>query len=783
MFQRRKTLLPELQGRNKTGIIIDRRFGEDDPTMTAEDRARERFVREKRSAMFDLEEDTSYELTHAGKTLNLGGGDMVDDFDEDDLGSDGESSEDERKRQRHQRREDELARSARAEDRQRPKTKKEIMSEVIAKSKLYKQERQLEKDSNDQLKNEVYAQFPELQSLLAKAVQDRQSVVAADDASKASKSKELDIQLRELSMLPRVQVSSRTKTDDEIAEEQREKLKEVEEQRQKRMLGEEESESGEESQEDEGNGEDDVMAAMFTDEVDNFGLGNGIKSRPTATELGLDDEDDFFIEDDLIASDSDPDVDDSGSEAGETDGGKEDAGIEEDDDIFSADELEAEAEAGQVSIPSTLPCPQSYEQLMHTISPYPRKNLPTIIQRIRAQYNFGLDSKNKERVANFARALVDYVAAPLDAIDGTTFAVLEGVIRHIHSLAKKYPIEVAQQCRAHLESMSDVRPTSLEAGDLVLLTSVGSIFPTSDHFHQVITPAMLCIGRYLGQKIPRCLADYATGTYLGLLAIHYQRLSKRYIPELMNFSLNTLCALAAVPSGIAGGFPLHPPLEGTRISKAQSVKVRKLSLRDCIDRDVSDKNTTSCKVAIISTNIGLLENASDIWSGKPAFLETFDPMARVLRHLASTPCRSECPQDLNEWIDKVSAKAERGLKVAELSRRTLELHHHRPIPIKTYDPKWEDNFDPTKHYDPDKDRADMAKLKAELKRERKGALNELRKDARFLAREKLKMQKAKDEAYDKKMKRTIAEIQSEGGREANEYAREVNARKRARTRR
>ncbi len=99
--------------------------------------------------------------------------------------------------------------------------------------------------------------------------------------------------------------------------------------------------------------------------------------------------------------------------------------------------------------------------------------------------------------------------------------------------------------------------------------------------------------------------------------------------------------------------------------------------------------------------------------------------------------------------------------------------------IKTAIPKFEDQFDPGKHYDADRDRAELAKLKAEHKKERKGAMRELRKDANFMAREKLRIKKQKDAAYEKKYKRLVAEIQGEEGREANAYEREKQARKRA----
>ena len=50
-----------------------------------------------------------------------------------------------------------------------------------------------------------------------------------------------------------------------------------------------------------------------------------------------------------------------------------------------------------------------------------------------------------------------------------------------------------------------------------------------------------------------------------------------------------------------------------------------------------------------------------------------------------------------------------------------------------------------------------------------------------MAREKLRAKKVRDEAYENKFRRIVAEIQGEEGREGNEYEREKRARKRART--
>ena len=79
--QRRATLLPEYQNRHKSSTFIDRRFGESDSTLTPEERALERFTREKqrqakgkKAALFNLNDDDAEgqeeELTHFGRSLS-----------------------------------------------------------------------------------------------------------------------------------------------------------------------------------------------------------------------------------------------------------------------------------------------------------------------------------------------------------------------------------------------------------------------------------------------------------------------------------------------------------------------------------------------------------------------------------------------------------------------------------------------------------------------------------------------------------------------------------------
>ena len=57
--------------------------------------------------------------------------------------------------------------------------------------------------------------------------------------------------------------------------------------------------------------------------------------------------------------------------------------------------------------------------------------------------------------------------------------------------------------------------------------------------------------------------------------------------------------------------------------------------------------------------------------------------------------------------------------------------------------------------------APINKLKAQYKQELKGAMRELRKDARFLARETLKKVRENDESYRKTIKSVMGKLESE----------------------
>ena len=676
-----------MQRRKKVGGITDRRFGENDPTMTLEEKALERFVREKqrgvkKESQFDLDdEEEDVQLTHFGESLSFDRADKTDDFNEPDLGVSDEDGHDvaEEHGSRKRRKLSGLGYSdenSTDEDSEmgseRPKTKQEVMKEVMAKSKLHKYERQQAKEDDDDLRAELDKGLPDLFALIRGSQPqapsqrpqagagldhgmnpDRAALLDGKDRSQADK--EYDERLRQMQFDQRSKPTNPTKTEEERLSEEAQRLKELEEKRLRRMRGDEDSSDeefdhiGQEAQ-----GDDDIEL----DEAEILGIGSGISGEVEKQQLDVEDEDDFVIENDLVASDIDTSDGEHNSLPVSNDGSSEDEDLEfihglpsadsfrKDDTRHTKPQIESNNEDGDSNdLAYTYSCPQSHQDFRLITETIPIEKTTIVVQRIRALYHPKLHGDNKAKLEIFSAVLVDHISFLANQTTHPPFAVLEALIRHIHSLAKTFPEAVGRAFRSHLKSLHETRPNSPTPGDLIILTAIASIFPTSDHFHQVVTPAILCMARYMGQKIPHSLGDFAVGTYLETLCLHYQRLSKRYVPELVNYSLNVLYTLApAKPTQILSCFPCYMQTSLSLVDatpERPEPLERKLSFWDIgHPKDSPEKANKELKISLLNTHIAFFDAMADLWASKSAFYEVFNPVSNVLRHLTSNACLS-----------------------------------------------------------------------------------------------------------------------------------------------
>lgn len=577
---------------------------------------------------------------------------------------------------------------------ERKKSKAEVMKEVIAKSKLHKYERQKAKEDDEEEREKLDAQMTDIWALLGRQQPSRvagpgtganmEPVPGRDEPKEEKKDEDMkinpgrlaqmegkedaeyDARVREMVFDKRSQPAERTKTAEEKALEESERLRKLEEARQRRMRGEEESEDGRTV--GDGDGDDELE---FGDAA-GYGLGRGI---PEATVSGRTQEnpDELLDGDYEVSEDGYVDVDEDGVVGGngefsddfdsDSDVAAGSSSEDEEEDDFLADLMPHKKGSSRTVLdPSktpgvdtkadklayTFPCPQTHTEFLEITADIPILDHPTVVQRIRVLYHPKLYADNKTKLAEFSSVLLTHILHLANATPSSPpFAPLETLIRHLHALSKSYPERVAGAFRTHLQDLHTNRTAGdLTAGDLVLLTAIGTIFPTSDHFHQVATPAMITICKWLGQVPPNSLQRLGMGTYLVTLCVQYQTLSKRFIPEAINYVLQALSLLAPVSQQeLPGSFPVHESEDGVRVVKSKTWAVRKMRFADVFaEREGEERSGTQS--AVVYTLLCLLEELAGLWAGKKAFTEVFGPAKEVVEHWLSKECKGKLSQDL-----------------------------------------------------------------------------------------------------------------------------------------
>ncbi|KAK7062278.1 putative nucleolar complex protein 14 [Favolaschia claudopus] len=787
--QRKKTLLVEYEDKGRAGGIVDRRFGENDPSMSLEERMLERFTRERqrssRATAFNLEDED--ELTHYGQSLS-----KFDDFDYSGLRLEDEDEEDDagQAQEKHFRGFSDDEDDDENDQPERKKSKAEVMAEVMAKSKEHKFLRQMERQEEDNVRHELDQQFDSLRDLIY-APDPLASGSNSDPLGSAPKPIEIeanndldyDQRVRELAFDARAKPKDRTKTEEEVALAEKEALEKAERQRRKRMLGLDESESEDETgrpKKKKRRGGDDLEDDFDDGEGwDGIGTGLGGEDGVAGEVGGLAGSGDDSGEEEDEDEDEDGQISDGldDSEESEVEGDHENL-------VKTTKPSKSKSKARDKELPFTFPCPASHEELLEILDDVDDKDVPTVIQRIRALYHTSLAPDNKVKLQTLASVLIDhllYISTPPDP----HFALISSLLSHLSALTRAYPIQVAEHTVAKLSLMHKNLRRGLSRGpldpssktwpglpELTLLRIIGATWPTSDLHHAVISPTRVLMGAYLGLARVRSLADVASGLFLCTLFLQFEQLSKRLVPEAVNFAVNSVVHLA--PTGYAsvealpGAFPA--PDFRSELCRALALDVKKAKGKTVVPKaDLaslmvnSDVPNEEGKLQLLILAVDLLGRFADMYKGIDGFIELYAPVLEILLHVKEK-CGSVAV--LQTRLTSTTDALKRLLKFAREARQPLLLQAHKPIPIPTYIPKFETTKSSyLRHQDPDHERNEASKLRRQYKEERKGAIRELRKDARFLAGVEQKKQAEKDRSYSESLKKVYGTIQSERAEE------------------
>ncbi|XP_036444644.1 nucleolar protein 14 [Colossoma macropomum] len=806
--KRKDTLLKEFRLKNKANKFVDRRFGEYDTKMAPEDKILQRFALERQRTqakkdIYNLNEEE--ELTHYGQSLaeieKLT--DVVDsDSDSDEKGllsaeltasNFGGGGGLLRKKKPGENDEDES---------QKPKSRQELIEELILRSKQEKRERQTQKEEAQELTEKLDQEWKSIQSLLV------HKTPKAERKEEPEKPKldEYDVMVRELGFEMKAQPSEKLKTPEELAREERERLQKLEADRLKRMLGDVEENSTQKqshlSADDLNDGfildSDDRKTLSYQDGKWNVDGGEEEGQEDEEGEEGAGEEEeeedeDEEGEDDGSGVDDGDDEDDDDDDEDEGEGGHSDldsdqaSGAEDEDEEgdegeeeaakakpgLSEEERRAVQEAAKAELPYTFAAPESFGELKALLDGHSAEKQCIIVERIQKCNHPSLAAGNKAKLEKLFGFLLEYVGE-LAMRTPPELTTVNTLIPQVYALCQLFPAAASKVMQSLLSDSAHSMEESIEVKGraafpgldmLIYLKIVALLFPTSDFRHPVTTPAFV----YISQALTKCpvtsLESVSAGLVLCCLAVEFVSLSQRFFPELINFLLGLLHL--AVPADTCTGYWVVPPfkqqgkasklllLSDAEASKSWSRKAIPLTSVHRVTAS-TDLEKDHYRLSVLHTCLDLVKRCTLLYRDLPSFDQIFQPIRTLLaKHLPVQSYPSSLQELHREILEAVPETSSQ--------HAPLVFDKKKPIPLKLLEPKIVQVLDYGKKRGNTKEEREQERLKHKYKKEFKGALRELRKDTRFLAQAKLSDIMSRDAERKRKVKELYGSLATQEG--------------------
>uniref|UniRef100_A0A4W6CFT4 NOP14 nucleolar protein homolog (yeast) n=1 Tax=Lates calcarifer TaxID=8187 RepID=A0A4W6CFT4_LATCA len=785
--KRKETLLKEYKQKNKSNKFIDRRFGEYDTKMAPEDKILQRFamerqrVHEKKDA-YNLNEEE--ELTHYGQSLAEMEkfNDIVNSDDESEekgllsaeltashFGGGGAGGLLRKKTPGDQQQEEEGS--------QRAKSRQELIEELIQKSKQEKRERQVQREEAQELTEKLDQDWRSIQALMVKKTPKAEQATKQEEKPKLD---EYDMMVRELGFEMKAQPSEKMKTPEELAREETEKLQKLEADRLRRMMGDEVRDSPQSqihmSADDLNDGfildKDDKKTLSYQDGKWNIGE----ESEGDGDEDGEEGESDEEDE-------SEGDGEEEGSE--EEDGHSDlDSEQESEDEerkqeeketsakpkkTLSKEEMKAQQEAAKAELPYTFTVPESCSDLKDLLHGHTPDNQRLIVARTQKCNHPSLAVGNKLKLQKLFGFLLEYIGE-LATRTPPELPTIDKLIPELYALCQMFPEAACKAMQSILgdaaHSMEEVLEVKGHAAFpaldmLIYLKVTALLFPTSDFRHPVTTPALLYMSQALTKCPVRSLQDVTSGLVLCCLAMEYVSFSKRFLPELINFLAGTL-HLAVQDKTSLGSYTVVPPFRPS--GKNSDLLVLSDSESSCLpvltvwlSADTSTRAILMSRQLIcLSTCLDLVKQCCLLYKDLTSFLHIFQPIRTLLSKHLSVHTLPEPLQELHsEILEAISS--------APVTHIRLVFEKKKPIPLKLLTPKIVEVLDYGKKRGSTREEREKERLKHKYKKEFKGALREIRKDSRFLAREKLNEVMSRDAERKRKVKELFGSLATQEG--------------------
>uniref|UniRef100_A0A672LV99 NOP14 nucleolar protein homolog (yeast) n=1 Tax=Sinocyclocheilus grahami TaxID=75366 RepID=A0A672LV99_SINGR len=359
-----------------------------------------------------------------------------------------------------------------------------------------------------------------------------------------------------------------------------------------------------------------------------------------------------------------------------------------------------------------------------------------ILDRTLKCHRPSLAAGNKAKLQKLFGFLLEYVGE-LATQNPPDLRSVSALVPQICGLCQMFPEAACKAVQTLLSDCSHSMEETLEVKGraampdldmLVLLKITALLFPSSDFRHPVTTPAFL----YISQCAVVSLEDVCKGLILCCLALEFVSLSQRFFPELLNFPLGLLHL--TLPNKHNTGYTVVSPFRRASHSS---------------QNPSGESSGERPLLSVIDSCLDLVKRCTSLYKDLPSFAHIFQPIRTLLlKHLPVEGYPAPI-QDLHREI--LEAIPEQPSQHAP-----LVFKKKKPIPLKLFTPKIVQIRNTTEE-------KERERLQHKYKREFKGAPREMRKDTRFLAREKLSDVMSRDAERKRKVKELYGSLATQEG--------------------
>ncbi|XP_023701640.1 nucleolar protein 14 [Cryptotermes secundus] len=775
--KRKKTLLQEYRVKDKSNRFLDRRIGEKNSAMTTEDKIMARFTAERmkmhsKKSIFNLADDEI--LTHRGQTLS-----EIEKFD-DPRSDDEEEEEEERGKLGAEFVEDAhfgggILKKSSSDGHA---SRKDLIEQLIAESKKRKAEKQRAREQTIELTEKLDTEWKDLLPIVSSSKTSASNVV--DDNEKPDS---YDTVMRQLKFEARGKPSDRLKSEEELAQEEKERLEKLEMERLQRMHGFKEDFVPERKHRSADDLDDGFEIESEEEVTVSYSAGGELDVRlETNMNLKLEQEDPKQNEeqkDPAEASEESEKSDDDDSEDEDNIDDlsdlknvshSDDDGTENEDMVDGNTEAEtrqnieknhAKSKTGEQrradllarkevmekarkELPYTFQVPDTYEELHAVLFVQSPGHQAVILERMIKCNHPSLGEGFKVKLANLfgflLQHLQDTAVSTENEEDCNCFLVLDCIVPHLYDLTHVTPLSVGH-CMVEVlkEKQQDFRShcSSFPGLDtLVFLKLISHLFPTSDFRHPVVTPACVFMCQMLCQCKVKTARDVARGLFLVTLILEYTVLSKRFSPAAINFLHGVL--YMGVPKTCARlvsvVYPVHITGRARNLlvlSEPSTVSDNAAQLMNIDDLRKTVPTDDRFKLRALHTAVKLLIEFCCHLENMAASYEILKPLLSTLKQLDMGKYPLYLQKDMKSAMSKIEEMRQKKLQF-------LVMEKKKPKALRLYEPRIEQVFDGRKRQPMGKVRQEREKLLHKYKREMKGAIREIRRDRSFLAKLKLK---------------------------------------------